>query len=82
MAAEHTEKASLENKLKSLGVKHLEEAIAKAVSELIGTAYNCSIQTIAYRTFARRESAKLKLTLSEAMDFSSIRNADSGNKTS
>jgi hypothetical protein len=32
--------------------------------------------------FARRESAKLKLTLSEAMGFSSLLTAGRGNKTS
>jgi hypothetical protein len=49
-----------DNKLKEIEVKALEEAIAKAVSDLTGWNYGCSIKSVQYNDVG---VAELDLTL-------------------
>lgn len=41
--------AEFDNKLKSISVGVLENAIAKAISELIGEEYTCTVSNISYK---------------------------------
>ena len=60
------------NKLKDIPVYEIQKAIAKAVSELIGTGYNCRIEDIEYlpagNTTSSIKGAKFKLELVESME--------------
>lgn len=49
-----------DNKLKEIEVKALEQAIAKAISELTGWNYDCSIKSVQYNDVG---VAELNLTL-------------------
>lgn len=48
------------NKLKSVSVNTVEEAIAKALSELTGVQYDCSISNITYEVI---EGAKFDVAV-------------------
>ena len=50
------------NKIKSVSVDAIENAIAKALSELIGDAYDCSISNIEYKVI---EGAKFDVTINK-----------------
>ena len=49
------------NHLKEISVEELENAVAKAVSDLIGSKYNCSISNITYGAI---EEAKFDVSIS------------------
>jgi hypothetical protein len=49
------------NKLKNLSPKQMEEAIAKAITELTGIPYDCNISNITYEVI---EGAKFDVSLS------------------
>jgi hypothetical protein len=53
----------LKNKLKQQPIEKIEDAIAKAVSDLIGEDYNCDISSIKYTLFSGAEIT-LKIELS------------------
>jgi hypothetical protein len=59
---------SLRNKLKSIDVRTLEQTIAKAVGDLVGVEFNCSIKQIEYGNGYSRQGAKFNVSLSEPVE--------------
>lgn len=56
----------LHNKLKSISIDSLETGISKAISELVGEDYKCSIGNIKYTLFSGAEiNLKVELTLKD-----------------
>ncbi len=53
----------LKNKLKSVSVGDLEDAIAKVVSEMVGEDYKCTISEVKYTLFSGADfHVKIELT--------------------
>lgn len=57
------------NKLKTVDVRALEQAIAKAVSDLVGVELACHIDSISYGDCSHEHSAKFNVSLSEPFKF-------------
>jgi hypothetical protein len=57
------------NKLKDFDVRTLEQAIAKAVSDLVGVELACDIDAISYGDRSYEHSAKFNVSLSQPMKF-------------
>lgn len=56
----------LHNKLKSISIDSLETGISKAISDLVGEDYKCSIGNIKYTLFSGAEiSLKVELSLKD-----------------
>jgi hypothetical protein len=55
------------NKLKSVSVSDIEQAIAKVLTELTGIQYGCTISNVKYQVF---EGAELDVSVSMKTNFS------------
>jgi hypothetical protein len=55
----------LVNKLKSISVDQLQQTIAKAVSELVGTDYYCEIISLEYGSQSKGKGAEIRLKIRE-----------------
>lgn len=55
------------NKLKDVSNAQIESAVARAISDLVGTKYTCRIEKVCYDSDVSR-SSKLEITLSEYRD--------------
>lgn len=56
--------SELYNPLKSVSLQELETAVAKAISDLVGADYKCSISNL---TFVRIFEARLELSLHKSL---------------
>jgi hypothetical protein len=72
MAEETNETTSFSDifscKLKTIDVHTLEQAISKAVSDLVGIKLECDIDQIQYGNGYSRQGAKFNVALSEPVD--------------
>jgi len=59
----------LQNKLKSVPTAAIENGVSKAISELVGEDYKCTISNIKYTLFSGAEiNLKVELTLNSEED--------------
>jgi len=72
MAEETNETSSFDDifscKLKTIDVRTLEQAISKAVSDLVGIKLECGIDQIQYGNGYSRQGAKFNVSLSEPVE--------------
>ena len=69
------------NKLKSVSIDNIENAISKALTELTGVEYQCSISNIEYEVI---EGANFEVSVSNKIDWSfqnNIKVSPAGKKT-